>query len=300
MDRPSIAIACATGGFKGVFLHGVLSAFENEGFKADAYAAASSSVLPAAAAAIGRTNDMGLSFWQDGLQLIAQPNVGMSQMVLKGITRYGPWIHPYLASSSISNHKILETNFPRFMIAANQVDALAAEETQGKGGRRRGRLLLLAAARGDREWVDAHLRLKLFDTAAEEPSLRLTAENFDQVAYASSRMLHAWDIPAWIDDRPFIDAFYTCACPAVEMAEKGIGRVIALATEPVLYRDIFQDQIMPKKWKEVPIHTINPDMDPAQHAVNYTTATEEGLKIVYNHGLQKGHEFLTTFKEFYL
>ena len=41
----SLAIACASGTFKGVFVHGVLSAFESSNFRADAYGGASSSTL---------------------------------------------------------------------------------------------------------------------------------------------------------------------------------------------------------------------------------------------------------------
>jgi predicted acylesterase/phospholipase RssA len=39
------AIACASGGFKAIFVHGVLSAFEEANFLPDAYGAASASVL---------------------------------------------------------------------------------------------------------------------------------------------------------------------------------------------------------------------------------------------------------------
>ncbi|MGD2048310.1 MAG: hypothetical protein PVH03_02385, partial [Chloroflexota bacterium] len=60
----NVAIACSTGGFKSVFLHGVLSAFESAGFRAGAYGAASSSVLPAAAAAIGQVDVLSLDYWQ--------------------------------------------------------------------------------------------------------------------------------------------------------------------------------------------------------------------------------------------
>lgn len=44
--RETLAIASAAGGFKGVFAHGVLSAFEAAGIRAGAYAATSSTVFP--------------------------------------------------------------------------------------------------------------------------------------------------------------------------------------------------------------------------------------------------------------
>ncbi len=279
----SLAIACATGGFKGVFLHGVLNAFEQAGFRADAYAAASSSVLPAAAAAVGLANELGLDFWEKGRQLVAQPGVGMSQMVLAGIRQTSPWLRPRLFQKSAR----------RFLIAANAVDEAGAQETQGKGARRRGRRLLLDAARGDRSWIDRHLTLNFFDTGFVSGTLPLTPDNFDQVAYASSRMLHAWDIPAWVDGRPYVDAFYTCACPAIELAELGFDFVIAIATEPNLYRDIFCREIIPEHWEETAIQTIRPDYDPATMGVDYTAATGEGLVRLYAHGQEKARTFLT-------
>jgi len=56
----SLAIASSAGGFKVVFVHGVLSALEMAGIRADAYAATSSSVFPSISAAIGQANEIGL------------------------------------------------------------------------------------------------------------------------------------------------------------------------------------------------------------------------------------------------
>ncbi len=282
MTHDRSAIACATGGCKGVFLHGVLSAFEVSGYRAGAYAAASSSVLPTAAAAVGRINDLGLDYWYKGQEILQQPGAGMSEVILGGLDQTLPGLLPHLFGKEA----------PRFLIVASLVDPEAAQETQGKGARRRGRKLLLEAARGDRSWVDTYLTARLFDTESEDENFRLTAENFAQVAYASSRMLHAWDIPAWVGDRPFVDAYYTCACPAMDMAERGYETVIAVANEPVLYRDIFQSEIIPDQWHGVAIQIIRPDFDPAEIGVSYTTADTQGLKKVYAHGIKMGNIFL--------
>jgi len=281
-NRQRIAIACSTGGFKGVFIHGVLSAFESAGFRAAAYGAASSSVLPAVAAAAGEVNQLGVDFWEEGRRIIAQPGKGMSEMVLAGISQVGPWLRPQLFRPTSS----------RMLIAANAVDDAGALETQGKGGRRRGRQLLLDAARGRREWVDTHLDLQLFDTASEDERTKLTPANFNEVTYASSRMLHAWDVPAWVNGRPYVDAFYTCACPALELAEMGYDRVIALGSEPVLFRDIFQMEQIPEKWGDVGIQAICPELEPAEFGVDYTCATAEGLQQLFDHGYKKGQAFL--------
>jgi hypothetical protein len=266
----------------------VLSAFESAGFRAGAYGAASSSVLPAAAAAIGRVDELGLEHWSEGLAFKERSGVGMSQMILAGIEQAGPWL----------GRRLFQPDAPRFVIAASAVDEEGAIETQGKQGRRRGRMLLLDASRGDRSWVESHLTPHLFDTGSTDEMLRLTAENFAEVAYASSRMLHAWDIPAWVAGRPYVDAFYTSACPAVELSDLGYRPVIALATEPILYRDIFQQETIPEGGPEgrlgSAIRVIGPDFDPAEAGVNYTGATEDGLLRVYRHGISKGEAFLTS------
>jgi hypothetical protein len=276
-----VAVACATGGFKSVFLHGVLAALEEAGFRADAYGAGSSSVLPAAAAAVGRAGELGLEFWEAGLEVLGRPGRGMSQMALAGIEREGPRLR----------RELFCPGRPRLMVATNAVAEPAVEETLGRAGRRRGRLLLLDAARGERAWIDQNLTLELFDTQAEGP-LRLSEANFDQVAYASSRMLHAWDTPAWVDGRAYVDAYYTCNCPAHELAELGYAIVLALSNEPVLYRDIFRSERVATSWGGGIIEVIAPDRDPAELGVDYTRATAIGLGQVYRHGLETGRAFL--------
>lgn len=207
----------------------------------------------------------------------------MSEMILAGIASNREWLVDGL----------FKAGSPRFAIAVSAVDEAGAAETQGSGARRRGRLLLLAAARGDRRWIDNHLTLELFDSAATDRRLRLTANNFDQVAYASTRMLHAWDIPAWVNSRPYVDAHYTCACPALQMADLPYKHIIAVSTEPVLYRDIMQDRLMPNEWQGSRIHVISPEFDPSERGVGYTSASKTGLETVYRHGREQAKAFIT-------
>jgi predicted patatin/cPLA2 family phospholipase len=137
------------------------------------------------------------------------------------------------------------------------------------------------------------LRAHLFDTAASDEEHLLTPGNIEEIIYASTRMLHAWTIPAWIAGRPFIDGCYTCACPAVEMARHGYREVIAIATEPgILYRDIFQSEPIPLVWQDVPIHIIRPTIDPAKLGADFTDVTDEGLVAGYEHGLEIGRMFV--------
>src|SRR2546423_13969958 len=88
----SLAIACASGGFKGVFVHGVLSAFESAGLHADAYAASSASVASTAFAAVGVANDVGVEYWLRARRVLEGLDAGMSQVVLQCIAGYAPMI----------------------------------------------------------------------------------------------------------------------------------------------------------------------------------------------------------------
>ncbi len=280
----SLAIASSAGGFKGVFVHGVLSALETADIRADAYAAASSSVFPSLSAAIGQANEIGLKYWRVALHTLEQPGNGMSEAVLESIA----------ASAHILRNAPFQPGMPRSFIATSAVITTGgAEQTQGDGARRLGRRLLLQAARGDHSWPDQNLRAYLFDTAAPGEEHLLTTKNIEEVIYASTRMLHAWTIPAWIAGRPFIDGCYTCACPAIEMAQQGYREVIAIATEPgELYRDVFQSEPIPSVWEGVPIHIIHPSIDPALLGADFTDITGEGLVAGYEHGLEIGRAFV--------
>lgn len=279
-----LAIACSVGGFKGVFVHGVLSALEVAGIHAAAYAAASSSVFPAICAAIGQADEIGLRYWRGALHTLSQPGNGMSEVVQ----------HSIAESNHLLRGALFVPHTPRFLIAASAVVTPdAAAMTQGDGARRLGRRLLLAAAKHDCSWVDQHLRLELFDTAASDETHRLTPANIDEVIYASTRMLHAWSIPAWIAGRPYIDASYTCACPAIELARLCSRMVIAIATEPgPVYRDIFQRELVPSRWDDTLIHVIQPERDLAPLGTDFTAMTEAGMEAVYEYGKARGREFL--------
>jgi hypothetical protein len=277
----TLAIACSSGSFKGAFAHGVLSALEAAGVRADGYAASSSSVIPTAWAAIGKATELRVNYWLGGMSLLNKPNVGMSKVVLGGIEHFSP------------DKRLFEPETPEYFIATSAVITPEAEaETQGEKARRLGKRLLVSAGKKDRSWVDKHLLLTIFGTKLEG-ALRLDSNNYAEVGYASCRMLHAWDIPAWINGKPYIDASYTCLCPAMAMVEAGYKEVIAISNEPgILYQDMFQLETISTNNKEVPIHIIQPDTDLKELGVNFTTATEEGLLAAYLHGEQKGKEFI--------
>jgi hypothetical protein len=285
-NQKSLAIACASGSFKGAFVHGVLNALEVAQIRADAYAAASSSVIPTAWAAINKVKELDVDYWFGGLQLLQQSDIGMSQVVLGGIANFSP-----------PKEKLFASETPAYFVATSAVITQEAqEETQSEKARRLGRKLLVSAARKDRSWVNEHLQTALFSTSSNHDNSYLDASNFDEVAYASCRMLHAWDIPAWIGDKPYIDASYTCMCPAVEMVEAGYTEVIAISNEPgILYRDMFLLEEIPSSYNGVKIHVIKPDVELKDLGVDFTNATEAGFVAVYRHGEEKGREFVKDF-----
>ncbi|MBW4534823.1 MAG: hypothetical protein KME09_12890 [Pleurocapsa minor HA4230-MV1] len=282
INHNSMAIACASGGFKAIFVHGVLSAFEEANLKANAYAAASGSVISSAWAAIGKARESGMNYWLEGLKVHHQTK-SMSQVCLGGISYF----------CARGGQQLFTSNSANFYIATSAVTSEeAAEQTQGKQARRLGKKLLVSATKKDRSWVNKHLKIELFGSA-RKGNLALNQNNFREVSYASSRMLHIYDTPAWINNQPYVDASYTCICPALEMVEQGYQTVIAIATEAGnFYRDLFQSQVIPTQYQQVPIRIIQPNINPKDMGVDVFQATPEGIAAVYQHGLDKGKAFL--------
>ncbi len=285
----SIAIVTASGAFRCAFVHGVLASFEQAGFYGDGYASASSSVIPTAYASLGQIGQLGgAAYWKKGLEIYRGEKFDVSQMILQGIEEHGPALREGLFAKGARP----------FLVATSAVISQeAAELTQGRGARRLGQKLLLARRGTDKSWADEHFRCHLFGTMEGGGILPLTASNMEEVIYASTRMLHAWKIPAAINGRPYVDASYTCSCPAVEMAKLGYDQVIAIVPEtgPV-YRDIFLSRTIPPMWREVPIHFIQPARPLNELGVDYLTASSSGFDAVYELGRVAGTEFLEAFE----
>jgi hypothetical protein len=288
VNRRLLAIAAPVGSFKGAFAHGVLSALEAAGIVADAYAAASSSVIPASWAAIGQASNLGVDYWLAGLSALSQPQQNMSKVVQRGIRIFSKQLRQYL----------YQPQNPTLYIATNAViNATAAAQTQTTLAQDLGKRLLRASVDRDRSWVDANLQLTLFSTHHSEPHHRITPNNFPAVAYASSRIMHAWEIPAWIDGKPYVDAAYTCLCPALAMVAAGYHETIAISNEPgTMYRDMFHIEPILTHAQGVPIHIIRPDVHLKEFGVDFTKATPTGLVAVYRHGQAKGLEFANNWK----
>lgn len=284
-----LGIACASGSAKGVFVHGVLSSFEKQGFGANLYAAASSSSIPAAFAAAHRLPVLnGAEYWKRVRGLYVDHDYDMSAAVKDGIRS----ALPLLGGALFDNHA------SRFAVAVSEVATReAAESTQGEEARKLGRRLMLSIRNHDNSWARENLVGRLFDTRSESEELLLTSANAAEVLYATTRMLHAWREPAWISGRPFVDASYTCVVPAVELADMGMDAVIAISPETgPMYRDFFQSEVVPPRSNGTSIHFIQPDQDLSELGVDYLKATDEGLDAAFELGARTGSRFLEAFE----
>jgi hypothetical protein len=281
-----LAIAISSGTLKGVFAQGILSAFEGN-LEVNAYATASSSVISASLASVRRSHSHGLSYWKQAASYSAQ--MGMSEVVLAAIKEYGPDIKV----------EAFKPGMPRLMIAVSKVmNNEAAKLTQSKLAKKLGRKLLIQARRGDSSWVDANLKKVIFDSYSLVGQ-ELKALNFDEVAYASTRMLHEWDISAEIDGHPYVDASYTCSCPAFELIEAGYKDVIVIDSMPgETYESIFNQKIIEQGRHQCSnVHIMRPAFDIKTLGVEYTSATQRGIEEAYQLGYQQGTDFIAKFNQ---
>ena len=273
-----------SGSFKGAFVHGVLTALETLKISFSAYAASSSSTLPTTYAAINKISQLPIDFWYENLELLEKPGFGMSNVVLTLIDKYAPVLDKlqFLASAR------------RFLVACSYVNNdEAAQITQGDNATRLGRKLIIQAVRKDNRWKNQNLDLHVFDTQSHRSEFLLTPGNFKEVMYATTRMLHAWHIPAAINGKPYIDGSYTCMCPVEPLIERGYKKILVIATEPgPIYTDIFSSKIITPDMNGCIINIIQPDMDLKTLGVDYIKATREGLKKTYDYGIEKGKEYI--------
>jgi predicted acylesterase/phospholipase RssA len=283
-------IACASGAAKGVFVHGVLAAFEESGFRADIYAASSSSSIPAAFAAIHELDALGgTEYWMRVWKAYEEAGHDMGRAVKTGIS---------LVLASLQS-KLFSERADRFAIAASAVvTEEAARQTQGAAARKLGQQLMISTKKRDRSWARKNLVARLLDTQTPDARERLTAQNLADALYATTRMLHAWHDPAWIDGRPYVDASYTCACPAMEVANLGAQTVIAISPEcGPLYVDLFRSEVVPSSYQQATIRVIQPSHDLSDVGVDYMKASKDGAAAAFNLGKAAGNEFLASWEQ---
>ena len=292
LPERGLAIACSAGGYRTVFIQGVLAALEEAGIRAAAYGASSASVTSAALAAGGDARAASLAYAQESLREKARLGRGMSEVNRTIIHDWLPRVRELLFREGGPRFLRPRSAVTRFLIPVSMVvNEAAAALTQGAEARRLGRRLLLAAGRRDDRWARQHLRLRLYDTD-EGAAHRLTAAKFAEVAYASTRMLHAWEEPGWAEGQAAVDASYTCVCPARELAELGYTEVLAIACAPgPLYANFFGTAEVPTRWKGARIQILAPAVDPAEWGVDFNEASEAGLARLYAEGEARGREW---------
>lgn len=283
------AISCMSGGYKSVFTQGVLTAFESNGFYACTYAGCSSSALIASLAACGKIQQLGLSLWTDGLKISNIEGNSQSNAILHSIDIIYPIVKEQLWNEN-SNRLIIATSY------VNNPEA--ASITQTDKAKRFGQKLLIEAMRHISDWKDKNLKLHLYDTVSGTLTKLLIPENFKEVVYASTRMLHAWHIPAYINGDAYVDGSYTSLCPVIPLVEiEDFNSIICILTDHVERKvDIFSNRNIPDKIADTSIYFVHPNMNLKDIGVDYYSASEEGLKQAFLHGVEKGIEFISNTK----
>lgn len=283
------AIACASGSFKGVFVHGVLKAFEENGFYADAYTAASSSTIPAVLAtskAMGNPNSF--SYWQKMYDEFQSNGYDIAQSILNRIEELSPRLI----------EKLNEQSADLIIGLSEVITAEAIELTQGEGARMLGKELLLATRKKNNAWAQNNLRKVFASTAAQTGDIQINKKNIQEVLYATTRMLHAWKYPASVDSRPMIDASYTCSCAALEMHDRGFDQVIAIVPEigPVAH-NFFNTIYINDEIGDKNIQLIQPPFDLKIIGVDYLKVDSDGFQKGFAIGYAAGKAFLKKNKQ---
>ena len=283
------AIALMSGSLKGIFVHGVLTAFEKAGMRADAYGTCSASTMPGAYAAIGKMEQFPMSYWTNYRAILDREGTSMSNVFLEGNAGSMPLIKEHL----------FDPKAARMMVSCSYVhNPEGAAVTQGLKASRLGRKLLLDGAKKNGSWKDENLEFHLFDSQGEITDLQITPENVEDVFYASTRMMHAWHIPAEVNGKPYVDGTYTTQCPAVPMAEMGYKEVIAVLTEPEIPGlDYFSETKIPDVHQGTSIQFVKPEVNLKDFGVDFTVATEEGLLKAFEHGVEQGNAFLKIYRQ---
>ena len=280
------AITASSGGYKGVFIHGVLSLFEKEDFLAEAYGSCSSSALVAALANIKKVNTVSISIWNEGNEITKIPGNSQSNAQLFGIKKLLPVLESNLFDSS-----------RRFLVSTSFVKTKeAAVETQSEKSRHLGLKLLIEAAKNITTWRDNNLEHHLFDTFKDNKTRQITRENLKDVLYATTRMLHAWHIAAYINGKPYIDGSYTSICPVIPVVELGYKKIICITTEHDKTKfDLFSDNYIPEIINDTKITFIKPDYNLVDIGVDFTKTSEMGLEKAFQHGVEKAKDFIKNY-----
>lgn len=277
------AVCCTSGGYKNIFTHGVLQAFEEHSVLASAYAACSSSALIAAYAAFSQLKVVDNTLWDEGYRISLKEG-NQSQAMLHSINKL---------SNKISNNLWLPSS-SRLLISVSKVKtAEAVSITQTEKAKRQGQKLLIDALRHNTDWKNKHLEFILFDTFQNSTTQLLNKQNYHEVLYATTRMLHAWDVPAYIDNVAYIDGSYTASCLIMPLIHLGYRKIIFINTEhDKIFMDLFATMDENQIVGDFEVDIIQPDLCLTELGVDYYSIKEGGIQRVFDYGYKKGIEYL--------
>lgn len=281
--RYNFGLAGMAGSFKGVFVHGALQALIEGGVNIDIYGACSSSCVPILYACCGKLDHLGVDYWEDCVKWRRTENKNMSQVMKASIAR----IHHDLEADLLSDR-----SKPLLVCTSHlECDALQ-DDIQGDRACSLGRKLLLNAKANQDSWAKKNLCLHCYETD-NNAMHKLTKSNLDEVIYASTRMLHAWPEPAWINKEVYVDGCYTCYCPIDPLFEKGCDRVIAILTEAYDVKANFFNtgDLVQTKYLDNTV-VIKPCVNLEYLGVNFTDATIEGINLGFQHGYEQAQLML--------
>lgn len=278
------AIVGASGSFKGVFVQGVLKAFEKQKFYADAYASASSSSIPIALASIKSLISFDdLIYWKRMYSFYRNNGMDIAQAMLNEIASIAPQL----------KEKLLNSDKELLISLSEVISQEAAELTQSDKARLLGKELLIATKRGNNAWAKENLKQIFASTQAKLNDIQLTELNLDSVLYATTRMMHAWKYPAEVDNRPMIDASYTCSCAAVEMLDRGFDNVIAIVPKTgKIPHNFFNTYFLNDHPKAHQIEIIQPHVDLKTIGLDYLKVKEGAFEIGFKMGVNAGNNFV--------
>lgn len=281
----NMAICCLSGGYKSAFTHGVLTAFEENNLTASVYTACSSSTLITAFATFKEIGKLDLTLWKNGYKISQEDNGDQSQAMLRTIQKLSPEIIDNLWKPSSS----------RLLITTSCVKTDAAVAvTQSDSAKRLGQMLLINALRHKSDWKDENLELVLFDTHSDSRTKLLTKDNFNDVAYATTRMLHAWKVPASVDNQAYIDGSYTSHCPIGFLATLKPKRIVCICTEQEKqFFNIFGNEEVPSQMDGICIDFIKPDFELKEVGLDFYSIADYGLENGYELGYKKGLSYIS-------
>lgn len=264
------AIACDGSGFASAFCHGVLEAFEKEGFYADGYAASSSLAPIVALAAVHSLGVAGGLHWWRELSRVRDSGERTTEAVVHLLGSIMPRLRRTLFRPRASS-----------FTAVASVVGDESEETLRKDDVPMGR----------------QMRPVYFDTKSINPSARLTASNiFDICTLVAAGLRQSAD-GRLVDGRLCFDSALSHSKPALQLVRRGFSPVIAVTagTEPAAGEPSDVERL-PDYFHGVRIYRLCPDTATQRGDMQESKASgadaSDAIATVYDSGRMKGREFI--------